>query len=70
MVPGQRFESLRRELGDGFEGIEIDSSKGNPHGIPGTAHSVVTTDLVDEEGHPTRAALDRVLSLFHEQLDS
>jgi dienelactone hydrolase len=70
MVPGQRFESLRRELGDGFEGIEIDSSKGNPHGIPGTAHSVVTTDLIDEEGHPTRAALDRVLSLFHEQLDS
>ncbi len=70
MVPGQRFESLRRELGSGFEGIEIDSSKGNPHGIPTTAHSVVTTDLVDEEGHPTRAALDRVLTLFHEQLDA
>jgi hypothetical protein len=29
---------------------------------------VVTTELIDEEGHPTRQALDRVLSLFREQL--
>ena len=70
MVPAERFEALQRELGDGFEGIEIDSSQGNPHGIASMAHSVVTNDLVDEEGHPTRAALDRVLTLFHEQLDS
>lgn len=28
------------------------------------------TDLIDERGHPTRSALDRVLTLFHEQLDS
>ena len=69
MVPPERFETLRRELGpEGFEGIEIDSSPGNPHGIPRTAHSVVTTDLVDEAGHPTRAALDRVLAFFAEQL--
>ncbi len=63
-----RFDTLRRELGDGFEAIEIDSSPGNPHGIAGMAHSVVTMDLVDEEGHPTRAALERVLSFFREQL--
>jgi len=68
MCPGERFETLRRELGKGFEGIEIDSSPGNPHGIPRTAHSVLTTDLVDREGHPTRAALDRVLGLFRERL--
>jgi dienelactone hydrolase len=68
MCPPERFESLRRELGEGFEGIEIDSSPGNPHGIPGSAHSVVTRDLVDEAGHPTRAALDRVLSFFEERL--
>jgi dienelactone hydrolase len=66
--PGERFETLRRELGAGFEAIEIDSSPGNPHGIPRTAHSVLTVDLVDREGHPTRAALDRVLSLFRERL--
>jgi len=68
LVPPERFETLRRELGDGFEAIEIDSSKGNAHGIPAMAHSVLTKDLVDEEGHPTRAALDRVLTLFHERL--
>lgn len=66
--PGERFETLRRELGSGFEGIEIDSGPGNPHGISQMAHSVVTTDLVDEAGHPTRAALERVLGFFQEQL--
>jgi dienelactone hydrolase len=66
--PAERFARLREELGDAFEGIEIDSSRGNAHGIPRKAHSVVTNDLVDEEGHPTRAALDRVLAFFHEQL--
>ena len=68
MVPKERFETLRRELGDGFEAIEIDSGPGNPHGIARTAHSVVTNDLVDEEGHPTRIALDRVLKFFQERL--
>jgi hypothetical protein len=29
---------------------------------------VVTNDLVDKEGHPTRKALDRVLSFFRERL--
>jgi dienelactone hydrolase len=69
MCPVERFDTLRRELGDaGFEAIEIDSGPGNPHGIPRTAHSVVTKDLVDEEGHPTRAALERVLGFFAERL--
>lgn len=68
MVPAERFATLRRELGSGFEGIEIDSGPGNTFGIPRTAHSVVTNDLVDEEGHPTRIALDRVLSFFQERL--
>ena len=48
MVPGDRFETLRRELGDGFIGVEIDSSKGNAHGIPRGAHSVLTQHFVDE----------------------
>lgn len=68
LCPGERFARLRQELGDGFEGIEIDSSPGNPHGIKCMAHSVVTSDLVDEAGHPTRAALDRVLAFFRERL--
>jgi dienelactone hydrolase len=67
-VPAERFATLRRELGSGFEAMEIDSSPGNPWNIPKKAHSVLTTDLVDEAGHPTRAALDRVLALFRERL--
>jgi len=66
--PGERFATLRRELGDRFESIEIDSGPGNPHGIPRSAHSVLTNDLVDRDGHPTRAALDRVLAFFRERL--
>jgi dienelactone hydrolase len=67
-VPAARFETLRRELGDAFIAVEIDSSKGNPHGIPRRAHSVLTQHFVDEPGHPTREALDRVLAFFAERL--
>ncbi len=67
-VPAERFESLRRELGEAFIAVEIDSSAGNPYGIPRNAHSVLTEHFVDEPGHPTRAALDRVLAFFRERL--
>jgi dienelactone hydrolase len=66
--PGERFVRLREELGDAFVGVEIDSSSGNPHGIRKRAHSVLTEDLVDTPGHPTRDALDQVLDLFRRQL--
>jgi dienelactone hydrolase len=68
LCPAERFATLRRELGDGFEAIEVDSTPGNPHGIGRMAHSVVTTDLVDAAGHPTREALERVLGFFRERL--
>jgi dienelactone hydrolase len=66
--PRERFERLREELGDGFEAIEIDSSPGNPHGISPRAHSVLTMDLVDRDGHPTKQALERVLAFFRARL--
>jgi dienelactone hydrolase len=68
LCPPERFERLRKEFGEGFTGIEIDSSPGNPYGNPPNAHSVVTTHLVDKEGHPTREALDAVLALFRRRL--
>jgi dienelactone hydrolase len=68
MCPKARFDRLREELGDGFEAIEIDSSPGNPAGIPVYAHSVLSKDLVDRAGHPTRQALDRTLGFFREHL--
>ena len=64
----ERFETLRRELGDAFIAVEIDSAPGNPHGHPKKAHSVLTEHLIDEEGTPTRAALDQTLAFFREKL--
>jgi len=63
-----RFDTLRRELGEGFVAIELDSRPGNPAGHPKNAHSVVTEHLDDRPGTPTRDALDRVLGFFSERL--
>jgi dienelactone hydrolase len=64
----ERFGTLQRELGDKFIAVEIDSAPGNPYGHPKNAHSVLTEHLVDEEGTPTRTALDRTLAFFRENL--
>lgn len=66
--PAERFETLRRELGAAFETMEIDSSAGNPYGIKRSAHMVLTGDFVDEDGHPTRVALNRVLEFLRARL--
>ena len=68
ICPRARFDHLRQEFGAGFEAIEIDSGPGNPWHIPKSAHSVLTEELVNEEGHPTHEALHRVLSFFEERL--
>jgi dienelactone hydrolase len=68
VVRPERFETLRRELGDKFIAVEIDSSSGNAHGFSRQAHSVLTHEFDDEAGHPTRDALDQVLALFREKL--
>lgn len=68
LVPSERFERLADELGDRFIAIEIDSSKGNEGGNRRLAHSVLTEDLIDEPGHATREALDRVIEFLSGQL--
>jgi dienelactone hydrolase len=67
-VPGERFATLRAVLGERFTAVEIDSAEGNPHGIKKSAHSVLTAELVDEPGHPTRDALDQVLAFLTTRL--
>jgi hypothetical protein len=67
-VPDPRWDRLQAELGDRLIAVQIDNPPGNPHGIRKMAHSVLTEDLVDEPGHPTRAALERVLAFLHERL--
>jgi dienelactone hydrolase len=61
LVPAARFERLRQELGDGFVGVEIDSSEGNAGGHDPKSHSVLTEHLVPE-------ALEQVLDLFRSRL--
>jgi dienelactone hydrolase len=68
LSPPERFVRLREELGDSFVAVEIDSSPGNQWGNRKAAHSVLTEDLKDEPGHPTKDALDQVLALFREKL--
>lgn len=68
MSPAPRFDTLRRELGDGFVAVEIDSGVGNTNDVSRRAHSVITLDLHDEPGHATRDALDQVLDLFRDRL--
>lgn len=68
MSPASRFETLRRELGAGFEGIELDDSAANPDAMMKAPHSVLTEHLVDREGEPTLEAARRVLSFFAERL--
>ena len=64
---GNAFEPGEEVGGDRFVAVEIDSSKGNPHGHPSVAHSVLTEHLIDEPG-PTRDALEQVLELFRSRL--
>ncbi len=40
------------------------------HTLPGKQHSVLTLDFVDEDAHPTRQALNNILSYFQQQLAS
>lgn len=67
-APVERFAALRELLGDAFISVELDSSPGNPYGHRTAAHSVLTEDLDDRDGTPTRAALDQTLRFLEERL--
>jgi dienelactone hydrolase len=65
--PPERFEFLRRELGDAFIAVELPDDCANQDSTM-PPHSVVTEHLVDAEGELTRDALDQVLDLFRRRL--
>jgi dienelactone hydrolase len=67
LVPAERFQFLREELGDAFIAVELPNEAANPDS-PMAVHSVVTEHLIDEPGQPTRAALDQVLDLYRTRL--
>ncbi len=66
----EKFVRLKKELGDSFDGTEIDSSWGNEHGISLFAHSVLTYNFNGKDGHPTKDALNKVLGFFENELKS
>ena len=53
MSPAERFTTLKDRLGDAFEVIEIDSSKGNAAGFGRIAHSVLSLEVREIEGWVT-----------------
>jgi hypothetical protein len=70
LVPAQRFATLKARLGDAFEVIEIDSGKGNQGGFGRMAHSVLTLEVREVDGHPAYEARKRVVAFLKERLVS
>jgi dienelactone hydrolase len=68
MSPGERFVTLKERLGDAFEVIEIDSGAGNPDGLNRMAHSVLTDQVRERDGHPAFEARKRVVAFLTERL--
>ncbi len=68
LVPHARWRALEDALGDKFISVTLDSSPANTHGHKARAHSVLTEDLDNRAGTPTRAALDQVLDFFTKKL--
>jgi len=62
-----RFEAYENALGDRFRGRVLDDSSALP-GTPVRPHSVVTLHLIDEDGEPTRNAVDEILSFYQTRL--
>ena len=68
LSPGARFKTLKQRLGDAFEVIKIDSKPGNEHGFGKMAHSVLTLEVREQEGHPAYEARKRVVEFLKERL--
>jgi dienelactone hydrolase len=64
-VPDGRFEMLKQEFGSRFEAIELQAKDAKPG--PGQAHSVLTLNLKDTPGEPTKRAEQRVIEFFKQR---
>src|SRR6195952_3270376 len=68
MQPAEQFVTLKERLGDAFEVIEINSGPGNPDGLNRMAHSVLTDQVRERDGHPAYEARKRVVQFLTERL--
>jgi hypothetical protein len=65
-VPDERFDLYRHAFGERFEAVEIDPKHAEP-APGGMAHSVLTINLKDAPGEPTKLAEERVIAFFRER---
>jgi len=63
-----RFDAFSGALGDRFVSKVLPDSDAGEYGWTGVPHSVVTTSLVDEAGHPTIQVRDEILEFFTHRL--
>ena len=68
VVSAERFAALKDRLGDAFEVIEIDSRPGNEYGFAKSAHSVLTDEVREVDGHPAYEARKRVVEFLTTRL--
>jgi dienelactone hydrolase len=66
--PKERFQTLKDRLGGAFEIIEINSAPGNPDGFTRMAHSVLTDQIREVDGHPAYEARKRMVEFFNQRL--
>ena len=63
-----RFAAYEQALGDRFDGRVLPDSAANPNSPMKNPHSVVTVHLIDEQGQPTRKAVDEIIGFFRTRL--
>jgi dienelactone hydrolase len=68
LVPEQRFQFLREQLGAGFVAVELDQADGHPDERLRKHHSVLTAGLINAPHEATYQALQRVLELLRTKL--
>ena len=62
-----RFDDYQKALGDRFKGSILPAASAKT-GTGQGPHSVVTRHLIDEEGEPTRAAVDEIIAFYNLRL--
>lgn len=62
MCSPEKFDAINQTVNNDASRVELTT-------LPGKGHAVLTSDFVDQAGHPTREALEEILRYFHQQLD-
>lgn len=66
--PARRFAEYQAALGDRFKASVLPDDAAAKIGMSGPPHSVVTLHLIDEEGQPTRQAVDEIIDFYKMRL--